>query len=114
MSTMPDPSTTSLAPVRPLNASWPYRLAMVLAVAVAALIVGFFVIGVVDGSVSSFNLALWLGILTGVAGILALAHLLKSQGHPNAGAALLSLLALPGLVYALLVILFVASGVRWN
>ncbi len=46
--------------------SWPYLVTFVMAALVAAIAVAFFVIGLVDGSVSSFNITLWLGLLAAV------------------------------------------------
>lgn len=84
-----------------------------LAACVAAVIVAFFGIGIADGSVSSFNIALWVGLLAATGAILFFGHALRAAGHPEAAVALLCVLALPGAGYALLIVLFFASGVRW-
>ena len=94
--------------------SWPYRVAFALALLVAVVAVVFFFVGIADGSVSSFNIALWLGLLGAIAALLALGRSLRVRGHPKAAVALLSLLALPGLMYAFFMILVVASGTKWN
>lgn len=91
-----------------------YRVAFVLAAAVAAVLGAFFVIGVADGSVSSFNIGLWSGTLAAVGGVLAGGHLLRRRGHAALASALLATLALPGLLYAFFVLLVIVSGARWN
>lgn len=74
----------------------------------------FFAIGLADGSVSAFNLGLWLGMLAAVAGLLAGAWALhKAQRHKTA-LALLWLLAAPGLAYALFIGLVLITNPRWN
>jgi predicted ferric reductase len=91
-----------------------YRVAFVLAAAVAAVLGAFFVIGVADGSVSSFNIGLWAATLAAVAGVLAGGSLLRARGHALLASLLLATLAVPGLLYALFVLLVIASGTRWN
>jgi hypothetical protein len=74
----------------------------------------FFAIGLADGSVSAFNLGLWLGMLAAVAGLLAGAWALqKAQRHKTA-LTLLWLLAAPGLAYALFIGLVLITNPRWN
>ena len=94
--------------------TWSYRVAFALAVLVAVVAVVFFVIGIADGSVSSFNIALWVGLLGGIAAILYTARRLRAHGHSRAAVALLSILALPGLMDAFFMILVIATGTNWN
>ena len=94
--------------------SWPYLVTFVIAALVAAVAVAFFVIGLADGSISSFNITLWLGLLA-VVGVALLAGVrLRSKGRTTSAIAVLSLLALPGLLYALFILLVTGSGARWN
>ncbi len=94
--------------------SWLYNLAFGVAMLVAAIAGVFFFIGLTDGSVSSFNITLWLGLLGGVGAVLFAGHRLRAMGHTGWAIVVLGLLALPGLLYALFVILVVFSGARWN
>jgi hypothetical protein len=112
----PPPAASSSAPedIAPGKSPWLYRTVLALAAATAAVIVAFFGIGLADGSVSSFNIALWLAILVGVGAILLGGCSLHARGHRKSALVLLAVLAVPGTLYALLVILFVASGTRWN
>jgi len=70
----------------------------------------FFLIGLSDGTVSSFNIALWLP-LVGVPGAVLWGGLrLKAVGRPGAAKGLLALLAVPGVLVGtwllLIVVLF--------
>ena len=91
-----------------------YRLFLAAGSLALLIALYFFGVGLADGSVSSFNIVLWLGILSTAGAILFAGHALRTNGHPKAAVALLAVLAVPGISYALLVILFVFSGARWN
>lgn len=95
-------------------AGWIYRAMFIGAAAVAAVAMVFFVAGLSDGSVSAFNIGLWLGLLGGVGAVLGGGAWLGAHGRPGPAAALLALLALPAMGYALFIILVIASGARWN
>lgn len=64
-----------------MSASWPYRFAFGAATLVAAVTVSFFFIGIADGSVSSFNIGLWIGLLIGMGAVLFVGHHLQARGH---------------------------------
>ncbi|TNE64430.1 MAG: osmoprotectant transporter permease [Bacteroidetes bacterium] len=83
--------------------------------AVASLVVVvFFFIGIADGSVSASNAGLWFAILAALAVILLGSMWLKGQGYLGWAKALLSVLAVPALLYALFLLLVVVSKPRWN
>lgn len=83
--------------------------------ALAALVVFyFFVIGLADGSVSSFNGGLWFVLLAGIAAIIGGGWVLQAKGHRRTAAAVLMILAVPAVVYALFVALIVITQPRWN
>lgn len=81
---------------------------------VALVAVYFFVWGILDGSVSSFNIVLWLGILLALAAILGGSVLLRAAGHPVLGLCLLLLLAVPGLLAGLFILAILILQPRWN
>ena len=81
---------------------------------VAAIFVYFFIIGLLDGSVSSFNLALWLAILGSLVALLLGSHALRARGKTRLAAALLSLLAVPGILAAMLSLMVIISPPNWN
>lgn len=82
--------------------------------AICLVVVAFFIIGINDGSVSSFNLALWLSILFGLTLVLGGSLRLKSRGRPRASRIVLWALAVPGMVFLLFFLILVLSSPRWN
>jgi len=80
----------------------------------AAILVYFFFIGLADGSVSSFNIGLWLGILAGVSAIFAGGFALRRAARPVLASLILTILAFPTALYGLFLLVAVTSGVRWN
>jgi len=81
---------------------------------IAAIFVGFFFWGLADGTVSSFNIVLWLGILAGLAGILGGSHRLESKGHTRPAVGLLLILAIPGFLGVLFFLAVLILHPRWN
>ncbi|CAN0496004.1 unnamed protein product [Phaeothamnion confervicola] len=81
-------------------------------VAVTALY--FFGIGLSDGSVSSFNILLWLAILGGIAAILGVGLRLNSLGRRGSANGVLLILALPGFLCGLLLLGMIILQPRWN
>lgn len=81
----------------------------------AALVVFyFFVVGLADGSVSSFNGELWFALLAGVAAVIGGGWVLQAKGHRGFAAAVLMILAVPAVVYALFITLILITQPRWN
>ena len=74
----------------------------------------FFFVGLADGSVSSFNMGLWLLILLGLAIIVGGGLWLKSAGHPGLATVLLLILAVPGFLYGLFLVIALIAPPRWN
>lgn len=81
---------------------------------VTCIVLYFFFIGLKDGSVSSFNSMLWLGLLLALAAVMLGSLLLKSWGKLMAAKALLSLLAVPALLFGLFMLVVILSGEKWN
>jgi len=97
----------------PQRGSW-FRALWVFDAIIAAIVVYFFTVGLVDGSVSAFNIELWLGILAGLAAVLGGSLWLSGTGRPGAANALLLVLAVPGLLYGLFMLLVIVTQPRWN
>jgi hypothetical protein len=74
----------------------------------------FFVVGLTDGSVSAFNILLWLAVLGGIAAVLGGSVLLNRNGYRRRANALLLILAFPGLSFGLLLLLALILQPRWN
>jgi hypothetical protein len=84
------------------------------AAATAAVVLLFFVIGVSDGSVSSFNIGLWSGLLGVLATVFAADRALVRRGRYGAATAVLSVLAAPGVLYLAFVLMLLILQPRWN
>jgi hypothetical protein len=81
---------------------------------IAGIVVYFFFAGLADGSVSSFNMTLWLTILAGLAAILAAGYAFRFAGRGALANLVLLVLAVPGALYAFFLVVVVLSGARWN
>lgn len=81
---------------------------------IASVVLFFFFEGLADGSVSSFNRELWITILLALTAAVGGSLWLKSSGRTGPAMALLLILAVPGLIYALFLLLLIISGPRWN
>jgi hypothetical protein len=80
----------------------------------AAVVVFFFLWGLSDGSVSSFNILIWLVLLGGVGAVLGSGLWLNARGQRRLANGVLLALALPA---ALLLVFFLALIIlqpRWN
>ena len=81
---------------------------------IALVVLYFFCVGLMDGSVSSFNMGLWLLILLAVGGVVLGSLWLQSIGHSSAARSLLLLLAVPGLLLLLFFLVLLIANPRWN
>ena len=81
---------------------------------VAATFVVFFFIGLADGSVSTFNILLWIAMLAFCAGCVGGSLWLRSRGKGAASITLASVLAIPGLFALFLLLLAIILNPRWN
>jgi hypothetical protein len=81
---------------------------------VAATVVLFFLWGLADGTVSSFNMMLWLVMLGGVGTVVFGSLELRRAGRVAAAVQLLLILAIPGIAYAVFLLAAVILQPRWN
>lgn len=81
---------------------------------IALVVLYFFIVGLMDGSVSSFNMGLWAAVLAALAAIMGGSLLLRSAGHPVIAAILLAIMALPGFLTGLFFLLMILLKPRWN
>jgi len=93
--------------------SWIFWICWGLDALVLATVLVFFVIGMADGSISSFNIVIWFFMLAVPAVILGGGLVLKKLGHPIIGIILLLLLAVPGLLAVLFQLLVLLSDGPW-
>jgi len=81
---------------------------------ICVITVVFFFIGILDGSVSSFNMGIWMAMLSVLAVIIGGSLWLKRLGHPVMGSVLLGVFAIPGLISGLFLFLFIVTDTSWN
>jgi hypothetical protein len=81
---------------------------------IAFVVLYFFIVGLADGSVSSFNMGLWLIILLIPACVLLGSLWLRSASHSGSAKGVLLILAVPGLLFLLYFLVLLFSAPRWN
>jgi hypothetical protein len=81
---------------------------------ISLIVLYFFFVGLADGSVSSFNMGLWLMILAAVGGVMLGSLWLKSNNHLSLSKVILCIFAVPGLLYGLFVLMMLGNNGRWN
>ena len=81
---------------------------------VAAVFVYFFLIGIGDHTVSSFNIGLWLGILAILGAILGGTLFLRAKNFTKVALAVLCLIAIPALGLGLIMVSTLIFNPRWN
>jgi len=81
---------------------------------VAAVFVYFFVVGLGDGSVSSFNAKLWAVALAVLTGVLGGGFFLNARGQGKAAVVLLSIVGVPGLCFGVFFLFMIIANPRWN
>ncbi|MBO9640766.1 MAG: osmoprotectant transporter permease [Siphonobacter aquaeclarae] len=91
-----------------------FRILWGIDAVVALVIVYFFFVGIGDGSVSSFNMGLWLLILSVLAIVLGGSLWLRRKQQPVLANLLLSVVAVPGVLYGLFVLLLVVTNPHWQ
>ena len=91
-----------------------FRILWGIDVVAALIALGFFVIGIEDGTVSSFNIMLWLALLAGLAAIVFGSNALQTNGQRGLAFILAAVLGVPAFLGCLFFAFLLASGVRWN
>jgi hypothetical protein len=74
----------------------------------------FFAEGLGDGTVSSVNIALWLGILSGLSAPILAGWYLRTREQIVAANLVLAVVAVPAILAGLFVISLLISQPRWN
>lgn len=81
---------------------------------IAVVFLGFFIAGIADGSVSSFNAGLWIVILAALGALLWGGYALRAAGRSGLATKLLMLLAVPAILIGALFVVVLVSNPRWN
>ncbi|MFC0186576.1 hypothetical protein SAMN04515674_106202 [Pseudarcicella hirudinis] len=74
----------------------------------------FFLIGLADGSVSSFNIGLWLAIIAITGGLLYGSLLLKKNNRLRLAQGLLLIFAIPGVLSGVFFLLLIIMNPNWH
>jgi hypothetical protein len=80
----------------------------------AAVVAFFFVWGLSDGSVSAFNILLWLALLGGVGVVLGGGLWLSAYGQRRLANGVLLILAIPAALIGLFFLSVIIMQPRWN
>jgi hypothetical protein len=92
-----------------------FALILLIIDAIATLVLyGFFFIGIGDGSVSAFNMGLWLLILAAFTVAVVVGWLLRAKGRPGLASVVLLPTAIPCAFYGQFLLLILILQPRWN
>ncbi|WP_137176613.1 osmoprotectant transporter permease [Roseomonas sp. AR75] len=91
-----------------------YRIMLGIALLTLGVLLFFFLWGVSDGTVSDFNILIWLVTLAVPAAAVAGGVAMRRQGHGAAAIALLGVVAVPAVLLALFFLLLILMQPRWN
>jgi hypothetical protein len=91
-----------------------FRVAWVIDAIIAGVCLYFFVVGLNDGSVSSFNIVLWLTLLGALGAVLWGGRKLRASGHPRAAVMTLLLPAVPGVLMGLFFLVLILGHPDWR
>ena len=81
---------------------------------IALVVLYFFLVGLADGSVSSFNMEIWLVLLLVVGFVMVGSLMLRSSGRQRIAIGVLMILAVPGFLCGLFFLVVLVANPRWN
>jgi hypothetical protein len=89
---------------------------LLLAIDVFAALVAayFFLVGLADGSISSFNIREWMVLLLAITAIIGGGFGLRRASYVKSANMVLAVLATPALLYVAFIAIVILSGERWN
>ncbi|MDX6765731.1 MAG: hypothetical protein SFU85_02970 [Candidatus Methylacidiphilales bacterium] len=93
---------------------WLFRTVFSASILGAGVAWFFFFVGLMDGSVSSFNGLLWTGLLLWVSTVPVGGYVLHVQKHPWVSLVVLLTTALPVFVGLVFVLVILMAPPRWN
>lgn len=80
----------------------------------AAVVVFFFIWGLSDGTVSEFNILLWLALVGGVGAVLGGGLWLNAYGQRRLANGVMLILAIPATLLGLFFLMLIILQPRWN
>src|SRR5262245_57531735 len=107
-------SPTLQKPAAAEAGTWRFWLPWSIDLIVALVFIAFFFVGLADGSVSSFNIALWMLVLGVVCGVVGGSLALRAAAYPKLAMALVTALAVPGVLVGLFFLAILVIPARWN
>ena len=90
-----------------------FRIVWGIDVIVALVALAFFVWGINDGSVSSYNMALWVGILAALTIVVFGSRALHLKERRVLATLVAAVPAVPALLYGFLIVAMTVGGTRW-
>ena len=81
---------------------------------IAAIAVLFFLVGLADGTVSSFNIGLWTVLLALLATLVGGSLWLRANGRQGVATVLVWILAAPGMLVGAFFLVLIVGNPRWN
>lgn len=91
-----------------------YRILFGIDLLAAGVILFFFLWGLADGTVSGFNIGLWMLILAGPASVLVGGYALRARAHLLAANLVLLILAAPAMLFMAVVVLLMTTQPNWH
>ena len=91
-----------------------FRILWIVTVIVSLIVLYFFIAGLTDGSITERNMMLWMGLLAVCAVALVGGPWLRHHQYPVPGLIVTSLVAVPSLIFALVMLIAILSGSKWN
>jgi hypothetical protein len=108
------PGVLTSRPAASTPARVSFLLGLLITLLVAAIAALFFLIGLADGSITIWNAGEWTLLLLVSFGVPAAAVWLRTRGHTWLAVVLLALVAIPAVLAALALLMFVLSGASWH
>lgn len=81
---------------------------------ITLIVLYFFFVGLADGSVSSFNMGIWIVLLIVLGGVIVGSLMLRSAGRHRIAIGVLMILAVPGVLLGLFFLIVLITNPRWN
>lgn len=91
-----------------------YTILFVFDILVSFVVFYYFLIGLIDKSISTFNIGTWLILLLGIAGIILAGWYFHKTDHHRMANLILSVLAFPGMIYLIFLLSVIFGNQRWN
>jgi hypothetical protein len=91
-----------------------FRILWIVTVIVSLIVLYFFIEGLTDGSITERNMMLWMGLLAVCAVASLGAPWLRHHQNPVLGLVVTAVVAVPSLIFALVMLITILSGSKWN